>query len=543
MKLKGPEYINSDVLVIGGGGAGLQAAIKARERGASVLLASKSQVGLGNNTALSAAAFAAATGSRDAGDNPDVHVRDMLEGGRFINDTRLAATMARRILDEVPFLEKCGVPFQKEGERLLISGAPGHSYPRHFHGEKRRGTDFSLPLKEYASRIGVNFIDRVFISRLLTQNGEITGAAGIDREGRLLVFPARAVVLATGGLGQIYHYTNNAVGMTGDGYALAFRLGIPLRDMEFVQFYPTAKDGTRMILYEAFVFRSGAVIRNSLGEDILIKHNLQDPMVMTRDRLARAIMREILEGNDVGGGLIMDLSPVPDEDFRRLRRLLPADTPKERREFVVSPTAHFGIGGIVTDIDTRTPISGLFACGEVVGGAHGANRLAGNALSEVFAMGAIAGETAAPHAKEASQRQPDPAEVDAEKARLESLPGEERGNTGDLLRSLKNVMWYQAGIIRQQSGLQEALTKIKDIRSMAGRIRVTDIKGLTRWLELDNMLLVAEMVSQAALERTESRGAHYREDYPQEDPDWRASLFITNRRGEIALERKPTEPQ
>ena len=541
MKLKGPEYIATDVLVIGGGGAGLQAAIKAREGGASALLVSKSRVGLGNNTALSAAAFAAATGERDASDSPQVHVQDTMEGGRLINDPSLVARLARRVVDEVSFLESCGVIFQKEGERPVISRAPGHSYHRHFHGEKRRGTEFTLPLKEHAARIGVSFAERVFISRLLTQNGKIAGAVGIDRDGRLLVFTAQSVVLSTGGLGQIYLHTNNAAGMTGDGYALAFHIGLPLRDMEFVQFYPTAMRGTRMILYEAFVFRTGAIIRNSRGEDVLAKYNLQDPMVMTRDRLSRAIMRELLEGNDVNGGVIIDLSPVTDENFRRLRRLLPADTPETRREFIVSPTAHFGIGGIVTDEDTRTPIPGLFACGEVVGGAHGANRLAGNALSEVFAMGAIAGEQAAFSTKETSPSKPNPTEVLEEKARLESLLGKEQGKTSDLLHSLKNVMWYQAGIIRHQTGLKDALDKIRDIRTMTESTRVSDIKGLIRRLELDNMLLVAEMISRAALERTESRGAHYREDYPQEDPAWLANLFIANRQGEIALEKRPAK--
>ena len=542
MKLREPEYISCDVLVIGGGGAGLRAAIQARQGGASVLLASKSPIGLGNNTALSKAAFAAATSERDTSDNPDVHVGDSLEGGRFINDRRLLERMARRVVDEVSFLQSCGVSFQKDGEKIFISRAPGHSYHRHFHGEKRQGTDFSLPMKEYASRIGVNFMERVFISRLLTKNGEPTGTVGIDREGRLLVFLARAVVLATGGLGQLYLYTNNAVGMTADGHALAFHAGAPLRDMEFVQFYPTTIGGTRILLYEAFVFNAGAIIRNSQGEDVLLKHGLADPMVMTRDRMAQAIMREILDGNDVDGGLIIDLSPVTDENFNRLRRLLPTHTPEERREFIVSPTAHFCIGGIVTDEDTRTAIPGLFACGEVVGGAHGANRLAGNALTEAFAMGAIAGENSAPRAKETSVKKPDPAEISAEKSRLESLLGKEAGSTVELLKSLKNVMWYQAGIIRHQSGLKEALDKIRNIRAMAGKVQVTDIKGLSRWLELDNMLLGAELISQAALERTESRGAHYREDYPNEDPGWQANLFITNRQGKIALEKRPVEP-
>lgn len=539
MGLKEPEYITCDVLVIGSGAAGLEAAIRARQQGASVLLVSKSQMGLGNNTALAGAAFAAATGERDASDNPDMHKKDIMEGGRFINDPNLVRKFTQRIVGEVSLLQKYGVPFQKDGERLSISRAPGHSYPRHFYGEKRIGTVFTLPLKEYAAKTGVSFMERVFISRLLTKNGEVAGAVGIDRGGRLLIFQAQVIVLATGGAGQVYLHTNNAVGMTGDGYALGFHTGVPLRDMEFVQFYPTAILGIRMIIYETFVFRYGAIIRNSHGEDVIVKHGLQDPMLMTRDRLAQAMMRELLAGNDVDGGMIMDLNPLTDDTIHRLRHLLPASAPDEKREFIVAPTVHFTIGGLVTDASTSTGIPGLLACGEVVGGAHGANRLAGNALSECFAMGALAGESAAHQAKETPPRKPDPAEIDAEKARLESLLGEEQGNTRDLLRSLKEVTWLKVGIIRNQSGLMDARDKIKDLRSRAGMVRTADIKSLISRLELDNMLLVADMITRAALERKESRGAHFREDYPDEDADWQANLFITNKQGEIALEKKP----
>jgi len=541
MELKEPENIPCDVLVIGSGAAGLEAAIRAREQGASVLLVSKSQIGLGNNTALSRAAFAAATGERDANDNPDVHYRDIIEGGRFIGTPPLVEIFTRRVVEEVSLLKKCGVQFQTDGNRITIHRAPGHSYPRHFHSVKRWGTEFTFPLKEYASKVGVNFMERVFISRLLRKNGVVVGAVGVDRDARLLVFPARVTVLATGGLGQVYLHTNNAVGMTGDGYALAFNMGLPLRDMEFVQFYPTAIRGTRMVIYEAFVFRSGAIIRNSHGEDVVVKHGLQDPMMMTRDRLAQAIMRELLAGNDVDGGIIIDLNPLTDETFRKLRHLLPANAPEDKREFVVAPTAHFTIGGVVTDVNTNTGIKGLLACGEVVGGAHGANRLAGNALSECFAMGAISGENAARLARETSPETPDPAEVSAERARLESMLGEVRGNTADLLRSLKEIAWYNVGIIRHQSGLEDAKNRIKDLRLQAKTVRNTDIKGLIKRLELENMLLLAEMITQAALERTESRGAHFREDYPDEDTNWQANLFITSRQGEIALEKKPVE--
>ena len=541
MKLTEPEYIPCDVLVIGGGGAGLRAAIRARENGASVILASKSPVGMGNNTAMALGAFAAATGERDAADNPNIHVRDTLEGGRFINNPRLVERMAKRVVGEVPFLIECGVPFQKKGDRIVIRQAAGHTYPRHFHSVESRGTNYTIPLKKYASKIGVGFMEKVFISQLLTHDGKTTGAIGVDKEGRLLAFQAPAVVLATGGFGQIYLHSSNAAGITGDGHALAFHIGVPCRDMEFVQFYPTAARGTSPLTYEAFIFGFGGVLRNSRGEDILAKHGLQDPKITTRDRLTLAIMKEIVEGLDVEGGVILDLEPVSEENLARIRYLLKLGTPQERKKLVVAPTAHFCMGGIVTDEETRTPITGLFACGEVTGGVHGANRLAGNALSEIWAMGAVAGENAALLAKENPPVKPHPAEVAAEKSRLESLMGEEAGNLRDLLHSLKELAWYKVGIIRHQSGLTDAVDKIRDIRSQVQNFHTSDIKGLIRRLELDNMLLTTEMVARAALERTESRGAHYREDYPEENADWKASIWVTNRKGQMTAEKKSTE--
>ena len=540
MKLGGPEFIACDVLVIGGGGAGLRAAIQAREKGASVVLASKSLVGLGNNTAISKAAFSVVMSQGDAQDSPEVHVKDTLEGGRFINDRRLVERVARKMAEEVAFLQKCGVSFQSSGGRLSISGAPGHSYPRHVYGTTRIGTDFTKPLKEYAAKIGVRLMERVFITRLLKQVGQVVGAAGFDREGHFLVFNARSTVLATGGFGQMYRHTNNAVGMTGDGYALAFRTGAPLRDMEFVQFYPTTiGGGARMLLYEVFVLRANAIIHNSRGENVLQKHGIQDPMKMTRDRLTRAITREIMAGNDVEGGVVMDLSPIPEDMLLKVRPLLPPAALSGKREFIVSPAAHFAMGGVVTDEQARTALPGLFACGEVVGGTHGANRLAGNALAEVFAMGGIAGDSAALAAKNASAVKPGAAMVAAERKRLESRLEGGVENPADLIRSLKETAWNKVGIIRQQSGLDDALKGIKDIGARARNARAADVKGLVTCLELDNMLLVAEMVARAALERQESRGAHFRDDYPQEDPAWLASLWVNNQRGKIILEKRP----
>jgi len=538
MNLSGPEHFSSDVLVIGGGGAGLRAAIQAREKGASVVLVSKSQVGLGNNTVLSKAAFAAAVGWHDARDNPEVHAEDTLKAGRYINDPYLVRKITTRVLDEVSFLEKCGVQYSKKNGKIILNLSPGHSYHRHVRGVNRWGKDYTLPLKEHAVKLGVSLMERVFITRLLVQGGEAVGAVGIDRTGQVVVFSAPAVVLATGGLGQLYLSTNNAVGMTGDGYALAFNLGIPLRDMEFVQFYPTTIGGTRMLIYETFVFNCGAIIRNSSGEDVVARHGLQDPMVMTRDRLAQAIMKEILEGRDVDGGVIMDLNPVPEETLQQFSQVFPPAAFQGKREFVVVPSAHFGIGGIATDDEAHTLINGLFSCGEVVGGAHGANRLAGNALSEVFAMGAVAGENAAILSREKTLTQPKASEVDTERERLDALLGGEM-NVESLLRSLKELMWFKVGIIRNESGLREAADEIRDIRSSIEKVRVDNTRDLVRRLELDNMLLVAEMITLAALERTESRGSHYREDYPDEDTGWRANLFVVNKNSEIKLDKKP----
>jgi len=533
MSLKGPEHITCEVLVIGGGGAGLRASIQARKRGASVLLVSKSRIGMGNNTILSKATFAGATGLGDSLDKPEVHIQDTLEAGRFINESKLVKRMADSVLEEVYFLENCGVSFQKTGESFTIDKVPGHTYPRHVFGQNRRGNDLILPLKRYAANIGVRFLDRIFITRLLS-TGHGISVTGIDKEGRLLVFQASAVIMATGGFAQIYLNTNNAPGATGDGYALAFHLGIPLRDMEFVQFYPTSL-GIKLIPYEVFIDIYKAPLRNAHGEDVVKKYGLKEHMIMTRDRLSRAIMREILEGRAIEGGVTMDLSSILEKEILRHSNFLPREVLSGKRELTVRPTAHFAMGGINIDKEAHTSFKGLFACGEICGGIHGANRLAGNALAEVFTIGRVAGDNAALLAREVSPVKADHAMVMAEKMRLESFFGESTMSLKDLARALKEIAWYQIGIIRQEQGLMEALEKIKELRSQAEKTRIADMRGLSKLLELKNMLLVAEMVSYAALERCESRGAHYREDYPEEDPSWNTSLFVLNKSGEITV--------
>lgn len=319
-----------------------------------------------------------------------------------------------------------------------------------------------------------------------------------------------------------------------------------MKDVEFVQYYPTAlgRLGNRTILYEAFVIRGGALLKNARGEDIRVKHGLTDPGAVTRDRLARALMTEILEGLDVNGGVIMDISPVPERIIDGLRFMLPAGWRPDQQELIVSPTTHFCMGGVVINERTETALPGLFAAGEVSAGVHGANRLAGNALTEVFALGETAGQAAALRAREAGPPNGPPAEADEERSRLESLSSPEGTKVKVLTRSLKEVMWSKAGIVRHEKGLKEARARIEELAFLSQRAEVTEPVHLIRCLELKNMLLLAEMVCRAGLMRTETRGSHYRQDFPEEDnTDWLKNIFIRKAGAGMSLEPVPVPPE
>jgi succinate dehydrogenase/fumarate reductase flavoprotein subunit len=365
---------------------------------------------------------------------------------------------------------------------------------------------------------------------------------GLGSHGRLLLFQTRCAVLACGGLGQVFQNTNNAVATTGDGYALAYRAGARLADMEFVQFYPTAlgERGTRGIMYEALVFRSGAVIRNELGEDVMARHGLE-PATLTRDRLSRAIMSEILAGRATQEKVTVDLTGVAPERMERLGFLLP-QLQAGARSFQVAPTAHFAMGGVRTDTRARTDIDELFAAGEVCSGMHGANRLAGNAITEILVMGAIAGAEAARRAATAPASEPPMAEAHAERERLAAL-GTPRGDAqvSELRQQLKETMWRHAGIMREDEGLRRALGDTGRLEGTLPFTRVPDVWALRQAVELENMITVSSMVCRAALERTESRGAHFRVDYPNEDDGWLRNLVISESTGGMNVVSVPAD--
>jgi len=539
MELLERETESADVLIIGGGGAALRAAIAARETGADVLVVSKSKIGHSNNTYISAGAFAA-TGWGDASDNDAVHMEDAVIGGRFLNDQPLLAAATKGAGRQVSALEQYGVRFFKRDGNLLLGRAPGHTKSRGVSVIRRSGIGFMDPLKAHAEKVGVRFLSHVFISRLMADQGRIAGATGVSQDGNFVALSSPAVILATGGFGQLFQCTNNAAGITGDGLSLAFDLGLSLRDMEFVQFYPTAVGtaGNRMILYEVVVAQFGAVLRNADGEDIAEKHGMADQKAMTRDRMSRAVMSEILEGRDIEGGVILDLSPVPDHP--QLAAFLPREWRDRKQPLLVSPTTHFCMGGVVTNDRTETAIPGLFAAGEVCGGVHGANRLGGNALAEVFALGELAGTNAAGSSGETGPSSLPQKAVDEELARLQTVCSKTGESQNELRRSLRQVMWLRAGIIRDHLGLIEAIGQIESLERKVEDAQVDSPRQLMKVLELKNMLLLARIVCRAALLRTESRGAHYRSDYPEEDNSRWIRNIISRKRGEaIHLEQVP----
>jgi fumarate reductase (CoM/CoB) subunit A len=538
------KSISCDILVIGGGGAGLRAAIAARERGADVLVVSKTRVGYGNNTFISKAGFAAA-GWGDAGDDYTLHVRDTVIGGRFLNDQKLVSLMAREAGRQVRFLEECGVNLRKREGKILLGRTPGHSFPRGIGTEHALGRELILPLRERARRIGVRFADRVFITRLFSSDNRITAASGFSEEGDFISFAVRCVILATGGYAQVYCNTDNVAGITGDGHALAYELGLHLKDIEFVQFYPTAtgRFGKRILLYEVFVHYAGAQLKNARGENIVIKHGLDDPKTMTRDRLTRAVSVEIDGGLGVDNGVILDLSPVQEKHLKGLRSFLPSKWTADRKEIIVAPTTHFCMGGVVINERSETAIAGLYAAGEICAGVHGANRLGGNALAEVFALGGVAGRNAAAMAEEIEQPEVPKREIAEEKKRLEFSPSETGEDIETLSRSLKEVMWEKAGVVREAPALGEALRRIEELRSLSLNSPKVHARELRRYLELQNMLLMSEMICRAALMRTESRGSHYRTDYPEEDNiNWLKNITLSQEGKKMALRSVPVAP-
>ena len=535
MELSSANTISTDLLIIGGGGAGLRAGIEAKKHGVDVLIVSHSRVGYGSNTTISGGGFAAAPrpqkNGRDLVDSTEQHLLDTITGGYFLSNQALAEIMVSGAEQQVEDLRRFGVRYTtaQASPWIALSIDPGHSRLRLVYSQNAFGTDYTLPLRQYAQRQGVKFLEGILITKLLKKGDRVVGAMGINFQGQVFVLTALTIILATGGLGQVYLRTDNTAGATGDGYALAYQAGAVLQDMEFVQFYPTSLGaGTPALFYECLLLKTGVRLLNRLGEDIVVKHGLADPMLLTRDRLSQAIAKEVVSGLGFEDKIALDLKQVSAKNMEILRPILPKGASRGQNRFLVAPTAHFQIGGVKISQKAETSVPGLYAAGEVCGGVHGANRLSGNALTEVWVFGTVAGQEATRSAKETDQAPLPTDTIAAETRRLQQLASRQKGETAaTLLQSLKETMWHRAGIIRDAKALQQALEQVASLNQRYRRISVADGRGLLRALKLGNMLTASEMICRAALYRSESRGAHYRQDCPEQDNNWACNVLLS----------------
>ncbi len=586
------QTFEHDVLVIGAGGAGLRAAIAASAAGAKVGLVCKSLLGKAH-TVMAEGGVAAALANVDDRDNWKVHFADTMRGGQYINNWRMAELHAKEAPDRVRELEAWGALFDRTGDgRILQRNFGGHKYPRLAHVGDRTGLEMIRTLQDHSIHQGIDVHMECAVLRLFTDGGRVTAALGYERErGRFRLFRAKAVVLATGGIGRAYSITSNSWEYTGDGHALAYNAGAALQDMEFVQFHPTGMiwpPSVRGILVTEGVRGEGGVLLNRQGkrfmfDDIPENYRTQTadneeegwrytqgdkgarrpPELLTRDHVARCILREVREGRgSPHGGVFLDISwikrKLPDarkhiirklpsmyHQFKQLADIDITTTPME-----VGPTTHYIMGGIRVDGDSQSStLPGLFAAGECAAGLHGANRLGGNSLSDLLVFGKRAGDFAAAFAGDHRLGDVDVTDVDdaiqCALAPFERSAARDGAGPYQVQQELQTVMQTLVGIVRTEAEMKRALDRLDGLNERARQVGVTGNReynpGWHTGLDLPNLLTVSEAITRAAMERKESRGGHFREDYPDKN-DTEAISNIVIRRAEDGRMRLSREP-
>jgi succinate dehydrogenase / fumarate reductase, flavoprotein subunit len=559
------ETFEHDVLVIGAGGAGLRAAIEASAAGVRVGLVCKSLLGKAH-TVMAEGGIAAALANVDERDNWKVHFADTMRGGQYVNQWRMAELHAKEAPDRVRELEAWGAVFDRTKDgRILQRHFGGHKYPRLAHVGDRTGLEMIRTLQDHGVHQGIDVYMEHTILSLLKDGDRVVGAFGYERErGRFRTFRAKAVVLATGGVGRAYKITSNSWEYTGDGHALAYEAGAELIDMEFVQFHPTGMvwpPSVMGILVTEGVRGEGGILTNKEGRRFMFdeipeayrahtadneeegwrycqsdKNARRPPELLTRDHVSRCIVREIKEGRgSPHGGVFLDISWIKSKipnAAEHIKRKLPsmhhqfkqlADIDITEEPMEVGPTTHYIMGGVRVDPDTQmSRLPGLFAAGECAAGINGANRLGGNSLSDLLVFGKRAGEFAAQFAKQNSLGEIDNDQIDS--AAREALAPFERGdgeNPYQIQKDLQQLMQDNVGIVRMESEMQYALGQLQQLKERANRAAVTGNReynpGWHTTIDLNNLLTVSEAITRAAVERKESRGAQFREDYPEKD--------------------------
>jgi succinate dehydrogenase / fumarate reductase flavoprotein subunit len=580
------ETFNYDVLVIGAGGAGLRAAIEASAAGVKVGLICKSLLGKAH-TVMAEGGVAAALANVDDRDSWKVHFADTMRGGQYVNNWRMAELHAREAPDRVRELEAWGAVFDRTADgRILQRNFGGHRYPRLAHVGDRTGLELIRTLQDQGVHRGIDVHMEFTVVSLLTTGGRAAGVVGYERErGRFKAFSAAAVVLATGGTGRAYKITSNSWEGTGDGHSLAYHAGAELMDMEFVQFHPTGMiwpPSVQGILVTEGVRGEGGILLNSEGRRFMFdsipdnyrsqtadneeegwryvqgdKNARRPPELLTRDHVARCIMREVKAGRgSPRGGVFLDIAwikkrlPNSEEHIRRklpsmyhqFKELADIDITKEPME--IGPTTHYIMGGVRVDGDTQmSTVPGLFAAGECAAGINGANRLGGNSLSDLLVFGKRAGEYAAQFARQNTAAALDQAAVraavdDAVKP-FDSTRGSGE-NPYAVQSALQEMMQNLVGIVRTESEMQQALTDLASLKARAATAAVTGHReynpGWHTALDLRHLLTVSEAITRSAIERKESRGGHFREDFPDKDAEFGTFNIITRKSAEGSME-------
>jgi succinate dehydrogenase / fumarate reductase flavoprotein subunit len=554
------ETHEHDVLIIGAGGAGLRAALGALGQGAKVGVVCKSLLGKAH-TVMAEGGIAAAMANVDTADDWRAHFRDTMRGGKLLNNWRMAQIHAQEAPDRVRELEQWGALFDRTRDGQILQRAfGGHTFRRLCHVGDRTGLEMIRTLQDRGVQLGIDVYMECTISRLLKDGDRVAGAFGYWREqGRFVVFRAKSVVVATGGIGKAWKITSNSWEYTGDGMALAYGAGAELMDMEFVQFHPTGMvwpPGVQGILVTEAVRGEGGVLRNKLGQRFMEKYDPKKLDLSTRDVVARAIYTEVREGRGTEhGGVYLDISEKPADYvkkklpsmYHQFKELADVDITKGPME--VGPTCHYMMGGIRVDAETaKSSVAGLFAAGEAAAGLHGANRLGGNSLSDLLVFGRRAGLAAAEHANKISTTPIDSEQVE-EAAREMLAPFERKDgeNPYTIHRDLQETMQKLVGIFRNKEDLIRALEELEKLNERAGRLTVEGSRlfnpGWHLAQDLKAMLTVSEAVTRSALAREESRGAHSRIDYPGLDATWGTRNNVIAREGSAMTLRQSAVPE
>lgn len=553
--MKKHKIINTDVLIIGSGGAGLRAAIEAFDSGVNVLILSKSGIGKAH-TINAEGGVNAAFGNVDRQDNWKVHYEDTLKEGHYLGNRKMTKILAKEAIDRVSELDKWGLPFNRTKDGKIDQRYFGaHTFRRTCYAADRTGFEILRTLIRQVKKRKVKYLNSIVVTTILTKKNFVKGVTCVNfKTGEFFLIRAKTIILATGGFTRIYKISTHPEESYGDGIAMSYRIGAELQDMEMIQFHPTGMafpTKYRGILATEALRGEGAMLFNAKNERFMERYDSKRMELSARDVIARATYTEIEEGRGTEhGGVWLDITHVDpkivkkklSKMYKQFLELANTDITKARIE--VTPTAHYTMAGIKVDpVTTETKVKGLFAAGEVTGGLHGANRLGGNSLAETFVFGRRAGLFASRLAKRSNLDKIEPREVAKEYKRITLPFAKKHKIIGHLLKEkIRELMWEYAGLKRNEKNLRVALKEINRIKHLAKRISVSGhLKRNHAWvdfLDINNMLIVCEALIRSALMRKESRGAHWRSDYLEKnDKNWKVNIVCRKVDGRMILQK------